>query len=171
MPRAEIRQAITDYLLSARNTSPGLQILGEVFAHPPKWTNETEFFQNSWAGQGTGACIFVYLEEQSEERIRLIGGQLGGKQRTYKVRLICFLRDASGKAEEADAANDAFLDALVLAIQQNRAPGGGVVWQWGEGDTVGGVDINVTASMPRPLNMRMLQVYSVVEVLAIEMNT
>lgn len=170
MPRATVRAAITTYLQSAAQTVPGLSVLGAVFAHPPKWTDEQNFFATSWSGQNAGAAVYVYLEEQSEERIRLIGSALGGKQRTYKVKLLCFFR-AVGKAEDADAGNDSFLDALVLAIQENRQPGGSsVVFQWGEGDTVGGVDINVSAGMPRPINARLLQVYSTVEVLAIEMD-
>lgn len=170
MPRAEVRKAIADYLLSARNTTPGLEILGEVFQHPPVWTSETQFFANSWSGQAAGACIFVYLEEQSEERMVLQGQVPGGKLRTYKVHLICLVRSsAQGGAEVADATNDAFLDALAVAIQANRQPGGAsVVWQWGEGDTVGGVDINITANWPSPINSQLLQVYSRVEVLALE---
>lgn len=170
MPRAQVRQAIADYLLSARNTTPGLEILGEVFQHPPVWTSETEFFRNSWSGQGDGAIIFIYLEEQSEERLVLQGTIPGGKLRTYKVHLICFVRYAGdGGAEAADARNDAFLDALAVAIQANRQPGGpDKVWTWGEGDTVGGVDINITANWPSPINAQLLQVYSRVEVLALE---
>ena len=175
MPRAEVRQAIADYLLSARATTPGLEILGEVFQHPPVWTSESQFFQNSWSGQAAGACIFVYLEEQSEERIALIGSLPGGKMRTYKVKLICLVRSVAqgasntDSAQVADATNDTFLDALVVAIQSNRQPGGpSVVFQWGEGDTVGGVDINVTAGWPAPINSQLLQVYSTVEVLAQE---
>ena len=169
MPRAEVRQAIADYLLSARATTPGLDILGDVLQHPPKWTGETEFFKNSWAGQGSGALIFIYLEEQSEERIQLIGAVSGGKMRTYKVKLICLVRSMTGSAQEADTVNDTFLDALATAIQANRQPGGPqVVFQWGEGDSVGGVDINITAGWPAPLNAQLLQVYSTVEVLALE---
>ena len=169
MPRAEVRQAIADYLLSARSTTPGLEILGDVLQHPPKWTGESDFFRNSWSGQGAGAIIFIYLEEQSEERIQLIGSVPGGKMRTYKVKLICLVRSLTGSAQEADATNDLFLDALAIAIQANRQPGGAqVVFQWGEGDSVEGVDINVTAGWPAPLNTQLLQVYSTVEVLALE---
>ena len=172
MPRATVRAAIVDYLQAASTTTPGLQVVGQVFAHPPLFTSEATFFQNSWSGKSQGALIYVFLEEQFEQRIRLIGNQLGGKMRTYKVKLICFLRSTLVNAQDVDAANDTFLDALVLAIQENRQPGGAAtVFQWGEGDEVGGIDIHVTAGWPRTIRAQIKQVYSVVEVLAIEMNT
>lgn len=166
MPRATVRAAITQYLASA-----GVAFLGEVFPHPPKVTAEGEFAIGKFPGKGSGAVVYVYLEEQSEERIREIGLSLGGKMRTYKVRLICFLRSVKPKAEDVDADNDTFIDSLVLAIQQNRTPGTGAVFQWGEGDTVGAVDIRIQSELPKTIRLQLTQVFSTVEVLAIEMNT
>ena len=166
MPRATVRAAISQYL-----SSSNISFLGTVFPHPPKVTAEGEFEIGKFPGKGTGAVIYVYLEDQSEQRVREIGLAPGGKMRTYKVRLICFLRSVKPKAEDVDADNDTFLDSLVLAIQQNRAPGTGAIFQWGEGDTVGAVDIEIKAGLPSTIRLQLTQVFTTVEVLAIEMNT
>ncbi len=166
MPRATVRAAITEYLQSS-----SIPFLGSVFPHPPKVTPEGEFDIGKFPGKGSGAVIYVYLQEQSEERVREIGLQLHGKMRTYKATLICFLRSIKPKAEQADADNDTFLDGLVLAIQENRTPGTGAVFQWGEGDTVGGVDIVIHSELPSTIRLQLTQIFSTVEVTVIEMNT
>ena len=167
MPRATVRAAIADYL-----TSQQIPFVGAVFAHAPKTTTQGDFDDTQLSTVGSGAVIYVFLGEQSEERIRLIGNQLGGKQRTYKVSLICILQSKKRNAQDADADNDTFLDSLVGAIQASRTAGTtGAVFQWGEGDTVGGVDISIRAEMPRINRYQMTQIFSIVEVIAIEMNT
>lgn len=166
MPRATVRNAITQYLQSS-----SIPFLGTVFPHPPKVTVEGEFDIGKFPGKGSGAVIYVYLQEQSEERVREIGLLLGGKMRTYKVTLICFLRSIKAKAELADADNDTFLDGLVKAIQENRTPGTGAVFQWGEGDEVGGVDIVIRSELPSTIRLQITQIFTTVEVTVIEMNT
>lgn len=165
MGRASIRKAIQQYL-----TSQNIQFVGKVYQHPPKFTAEGEFVGTSFIGEGSGAVIYIHLAKQRGQQIRLIGGQPGGRQRTYTVGLVCVFRSKNSNTEEVGEENDVFLDSLVDAIENNGQPGNGAVFMWGYGDTVGDIDIDVKAEMPRPLRLQASQVFSVVEVTAIEMN-
>lgn len=164
MPRVQVRKAIAQYLRSAN-----VEYLGKVYEHPPKYTSEGEFVLEDYAGQGTGAVIYLHLVEQSEERVALGGAQGGQKQRTYNCGLICVLRSKKPSTEDVGHENDEFLDSLVLAIQADRTANSSVIFQWGEGDTLEGQDIVVRAEMPRPIRQQASQVFSTVEVKVMEM--
>lgn len=166
MPRAEVRAAIQTYLSGAK-----VPLLGNVYQHPPKYTPEGEFVLTGYAGIGSGAVIFIHLQEQSEEREAVGGPTSGKKRRTYQVELLCVLREKSPSTQVAGQHNDQFLDGLTAAIEANRTAGtgvGGAVWQWGEGDTEGGMDIHVEAGFPRPIRQQTSQVYSRVTVTVVE---
>jgi hypothetical protein len=168
MSRALVRSAIQKYLQQANIT-----FLGTVFDHPPKWTNETDFTENGFPGQGSGAVIYIHLRRQSEIRMALGGATGGMKMRHYKCTLICLLKSKRGKSQDAGKDNDVFLDSLTAAIQANRNAGDpSSVWQWGEGDTLYGVDIQIESRLPRPVRMQSSVVFSLADVTVLEqMNT
>lgn len=164
MGRADVRQAVADYLSSA-----GVTGLGTVYQHPPKFTNEGDFVTSNDPGHMAGAVVYVHLRQQSERRIAVGGPTSGVKMRTYSVGLICVFRSKTKDTQAVGAENDAFLDSLVEAILANRNAGApDAVFQWGEGDDFGAPDIHVDAEMPRPLRQQASQVFSVVEVTALE---
>lgn len=168
MSRKAVRTAVQQYLQGA-----GITRLGKVFSHPPKWTNETDFTLNGYPGQGSGAVIYIHLRRQSEFRMALGGATSGMKMRPYKCVLICLLNSKKPHAEDCDSDNDDFLDSLTSAIQANRNAGNpAAVFQWGEGDTLYGVDIHVDTHFPRPIRMQSMRQFSLVEVTVLEqMNT
>jgi hypothetical protein len=169
MSRTAVRTAIQQYLQNANITS-----LGTVFSHPPKWTNETDFVgSNGSPGQGTGVVIYIHLRRQSESRMALGGATSGMKMRSYKCVLVCLLNSKKQNAEDVDADNDAFIDSLTTAIQANRNAGNpAAIFQWGEGDTLYGVDVQVDTHFPRPIRQQSMRQFSLVEVTVLEqMNT
>lgn len=168
MSRAAVRSAIQQYLQGAN-----IQFLGTVFAHPPRWTNETDFTLNGFPGQGTGFVIYIHLRRQNEFRMALGGATSGMKMRPYKCVLICLQNSKKPHTEDVDNDNDIFLDSLVSAIQANRNAGNpSAVFQWGEGDTLYGVDIHLDVRMPRPIRQQVTRQFSLCEVTVLEqMNT
>ncbi len=165
MSRKTIRAAVGDYLSNANVTN-----LTKVFPQPPKFTSGGTFFEGQDPGHGSGAVIYLHLREQSERRIALGGIKSGNKLRPYMLGLICVFRSKKKDTQEVGDDNDDFLDSLVAAIENDRNAGNpNAVFQWGEGDTLYGIDIRVSAEMPRPIRMQMTQVFSVVEVTVLEM--
>lgn len=165
MSRATVRLAIQEFLSAAQ-----VPFVGQVYAHPPLFTPDGIVFDGVTPGTGTGAVVYIHLEEQAESRRGLVGPTaVGGKLRTYRVTLICYLLSRKPSTEAVGADNDTFLDGLALAIEQNRAPATpGVIWQWGEGDALGAPDVRVTATMPEPLDLGASQVFSTVDVTVCE---
>jgi hypothetical protein len=169
MGRAEVREAIGTYLAGA-----GVTMLGAVFQHPPKFTTEGDFVQGETPGTASGGVIYIHLQEQAERRLGL-GGQLntadpGLKIRQYLVELICVFRSKKANSEQVGYDNDAFLDGIVDAILENRTAGNpDVVFQWGEGDDLGTLDIRVVSEMPRTIRQQASQVWSTIEVMALEL--
>lgn len=165
MSRTAVRAAITNYLQNA-----GIKYLGTVFAHPPKWTNESDFTLNGYPGQGSGVVIYVHLRRQHEIRIALGGATGGMKLRPYKCTLICLMNSKKPHTEDVGADNDAFIDSLVTAIEANRNAGNpAAVFQWGEGDTLYGVDIQVETHLPRTIRQQTSRVFSLADVTVLEM--
>ena len=165
MPRATVRAAVAAYL-----DSQNITYLSTVEPHPPKFTKEWEILDRGPAGDGVGAVIYLHLAEQLEHRVALGGAHGGDKMRVYTLAMICWLRAALPDTRDVGAANDEFLDSLTAAIQADRTANtdGDPIFQWGEGDTTDGVDIRVSAEMPRPLRQQMSQVFSTVEVSVVE---
>lgn len=166
MPRADVRAGIQKYLSNA-----GIADLGQVFAHAPKITPAQDLYEHTPPGEGTGAVIYIHLEKQNGHRVAMGGPTSGKKIRVYLVTLVCYLRSRKPDTQEVGADNDAFLDALVGAIEASRTAAG-AVFQWGEGTVVGATDIDVDADMPRGLGkLGVSQVFSTVRVYALEMLT
>lgn len=164
MSRTAVRAAIQQYLSNADIT-----FLGTVFAHPPKWTNESDFTAGGYPGQGSGVVMYIHLRHQSEMRIALGGATSGTKMRPYKCYLICLLNSKKPHAEDCDADNDLFLDSLTATIEANRNAGSpAAIFQWGEGDTLYGVDIKVDTRFPRTIRGQAMRQFSLVEVTVME---
>lgn len=89
--------------------------------------------------------------------------------RPHKCTLICLMNSKKAKTGDVGADNDAFLDSLVNAIEANRNAGNPqAVFQWGEGDTLYGMDIQIDTHLPRPIRMQTSRVFSLVEVTILE---
>lgn len=168
--RTAARTAIQSYLDPANSD---IDYLGKVYAHPAKFSPEGDFFENTDPGHTTGAVVYLYLQRQSEQRAALGGSHSGRKVTTFDLVLDCFIRSTSNLSEDCGEAADAFLDALVDRIRADRNAGDpSVIFQWGEGSTVGGRDIEIEALYPRTIMgaQKVTQVYASVRlsVLAIE---
>jgi hypothetical protein len=149
MSRATVRAAVQAYLAPANSAIP---FLGNVYAHPAKFTPEGEFYDGQDPGHSTGAVIYIYISEQVEHRIALGGPHAGEKAVEYMIHMDCFIRSQGQRTEDAGADSDTFLDALVAFIRADRNAGKpSVIFQWGEGTFPGGSDIQVDALYPRPV--------------------
>lgn len=168
MPRATVRAAIQAYLQSGI-TGANIPFLSTVYAHPPKLTREGDFATGEAPGTASGAVIYIHLIEHNERRIAIGGPTSGRKARPYQVGLICVLLSKKSDTQLVGADNDTFIDGLTGWIQANRtANSGGAVFQWGEGDGPGTVDMKVEAGMPRPLRQQGSMVWTTVDVTALE---
>ena len=87
MSRATVRAAIASYL-----TNYGVTNLSSVRQFPAKLTPEGEFFEGEDPGHSSGAIIFLYIENQRENRIALGGPHNGRKAIDYTFILDCYLR-------------------------------------------------------------------------------
>jgi hypothetical protein len=158
--RESVRSAVQAYLAP---DASNIANLGNVYSYPAKFTPEGDFYLNEDPGHSTGAVIFIYLGRQSERRIALGGAHNGEKRTSLEIVLDCFIRSTSNKAEDCGLAADQFLDDLVDRIRADRTAGApSVIFQWGEGDTVGGTDIEVQCLYPKTINgsAQVTQVYA-----------
>ena len=173
MSRQTVRAAIQSYLTTNIGLPTALITnLSTVFSYPPKLTPEGDFFAGQDPGHQAGAVIYLWIESQSEKRIELRGATGGGKMVTYRFALDCYFRSYSKKAEDAALANEQFIDSLVAAIRASKTAGttDGTVFQWGEGSTLGGQDVDVETFYPKMLGGTFsgTQTYSSVKVTALE---
>lgn len=155
-----MRAAVQRYLDPANSSIP---YLSHVYDHPAKFTPEGDFYDGQDPGHQTGAVIFLYIARQSEHRAALGGPHNGRKVVEYELLLDCFIRSTSPKAEDAGAAADEFIDALVARIRADRNAGDPtVVFQWGEGTDPGGPDIEIEALYPRTVrgSQQLTQTYA-----------
>ena len=148
MSRTTVRAQFIDYLNNA-----GITYLSEVKNFPAKFTPEGDFYQNEDPGHQQGCIVYPYIETQSDKRIELTGATGGGKEITYEVVFTCIFRSNKRKTEDAGVDAETFLDSFTNAIRASKNCGGnGPIFQWGEGATNGGTDIEVTAYYPRQIN-------------------
>lgn len=168
MSRQSVRATVAAYLNPA---VAGIPYLSNVYPHPAKFTPEGDFFQGQDPGHSNGAVMFIYIGRQEERRVALGGPHDGRKAIEYEIMLDCFIRSTSSKSEDCGVASDEFLDALVARIRADRNAGNpAVVFQWGEGQFPGGVDIEVQALYPKDLrgSAQTTQVYATVKTKVIE---
>ena len=166
MSRATVRAAIASYLEGA-----GITFLSSVKPFPAKFTPEMEFYEGEDPGVQSGAIIYLFIGRESEKRIALGGEHNGKKAVEYSFVLDCFFRSTKKKTEDVGADNETFLDSLIEAIRADRQAGAPqVIFQWGEGMTTGGSDIDVTSYYPRSLNgaASATQVFSSVRISVVE---
>jgi hypothetical protein len=164
--RTTVRNQFVNYLNSANIT-----YLSEVKNFPAKFTPEGEFYQGEDPGHQQGCIVFPYIEAQNEKRIELTGATGGGKEITYDVTFTCIFRSNKRKTEDAGVDAETFLDSFCNAIRASKNCGGnGPIFQWGEGSTMGGQDLEVVSYYPRQINgsASVTQVVSTVRVRIIE---
>jgi len=168
MSRTAVRNQIATYLEGANVT-----FLNSVKKFPAKFTSEMEFFQGEDPGHSSGCIVYLYIATQKETRIAVGGAHNGRKAVEYEFVLDCFMRSTHRKSEDAGVDNDSFLDSLVTAIRADRNAGNAsLIFQWGEGNFPGGVDLDITSYYPRTINgsATTMQVYSQVRVTVIEID-
>ena len=173
MSRTTVREQFINYLNGA-----GITYLSEVKNFPAKFTPEGEFYEGQDPGHQQGCIVYPYIENQSEKRIELTGATGGGKEITYEVVFTCIFRSNKRKTEDAGVDAETFLDSFTNAIRASKNCGGPAVYnqptapifQWGEGSTSGGTDIEVASYYPRQINgaASVTQVVSTVRVRIIE---
>ena len=149
--RVAVTNAIQTYLAGA-----GVTYLADIYPYPAKFTPEGEFFSGEDPGTDSGAMIFMRLSTQHDVRMSLQGLPPGGKMVYYKLELTNLFRSTKPESQDAGADNDTFLDSLLTTIRASKTAGttDGTVWQWGEGSTRGGNDLNLEVFYPRPLGAR-----------------
>ena len=170
MSRSTVRAAIVSYLQNA-----GITNLSTVYGFPPKLTKEGEFFEGQDPGHASGVVLYLWFENQHEQRFALGGAHSGKKGVNYSLVMDCYLRSTHKKSQDAGNDNDDFLDSLVAAIRADRNAGApGLIFQWGEGQFPNeGVDIDIASFYPRMLNGAgtTTQIYSSVRVNVTEIVT
>lgn len=166
MPKSQVRQAIANYLDPFRSS---IAYLSTVYQALPKVANEDGLFKLQPAGQGTGAEIFLFIEDQQEWRDSDGGPHDGIKLRSYTVSMLCIFKSDLPSTTEGQVQFDEFIDSLTAYIQADRNAGDpSVVWQWGEGDTKGGVDLRFQYPIPKTLSGGVVIYQAVGRVMAIE---
>ena len=150
----------------------GVTYLSGVKTFPAKFTPEGDFYDNEDPGHAQGCIVYPYIETQREKRIELTGPTGGGKEISYTVVFTCIFRSNKRMTEDSGADSEAFLDSFINAIRASKNCGGsGPIFQWGEGSTTGGDDIEVVSYYPRQINgsASVTQVVSTVRVTVIEL--
>lgn len=166
MSRETVRTQFVNYL-----NGEGITYLSGVKTFPAKFTPEGDFYDNEDPGHAQGCIVYPYIETQREKRIELTGATGGGKEISYTVVFTCIFRSNKRNTEDAGADSEAFLDSFINAIRASKNCGGsGPIFQWGEGSTTGGDDIEVVSYYPRQINgsASVTQVVSTVRVTVIE---
>jgi len=166
MSRESVRGAIVDYLTNANVT-----LLTDVLPFPPKLTVEGDFYNGNDPNHKSGCIIFLWIESERENRIAVGGAHNGRKLVEYNFIMDCYFRSTDPRSEDAAAENETFLDSLIAAIRADRNAGHpGIIFQWGEGASFGGPDIEVVSYYPRSLNgaMSVTQTYSTIRVVVME---
>jgi hypothetical protein len=154
---------VAAYLAAGQQTNGGpIPFLSNVYAHPPKFTNDGAFDDGQTEGLATGAVIWLWTGPQKARRQNLQGSARGGKMYAYDLRLQCVLISEHRKAELADADTHTFLDALTTWIDTDKTAGsgpGGVVFSWGEGEMPGQWDMDFVPSWPKPRKSGAMRAY------------
>ena len=183
MSRSLVREKVKAYL--DKGLAQGsITSAGTVFSHPPKLTKQSDLYALAEPGRADGAVIFMYLGDQSEYRAGTGGAHSGRKARMYTLNLICYFMWKGDDAQEADAANDAFVDSMTSWIEADRncgteavslgGDGSGVIFSWGEGPGPSGInapgakDIQVHTAFPKTFRGQATQVFNLFEVTVIE---
>lgn len=128
--------------------------LVRVYADQP-WRVDGSEFAEAFAGAATsGAVGYVHISDRQETRITFPQGGGGQKQVRYTVGLVVMYRYLIPTEPETPADwvgdLDTMLDALVDRLRADPTLGApGVIFQAGEGDGPGTVDVVIRRDPPR----------------------
>ena len=168
MSRTSIRAAVQTYIAQS-----GIANLGKVYATPPKITQEQEFFLNTPDGAAEGAVVHMHLDSQRERRIQFAGSNGIQRARTYTLSLLIFFRSMNQDPATADAANDAFLDALVAYLRADPYLGAKAANVFltgeGEGPGLGGEDFTIDTALPVPMNSGSVNIFNLMRISIVEL--
>ena len=157
MSKAQVTAQLGEWLDPRQSNIPHL---GTVYTGLPRIPSETDLDRFDYPGLSVGALMYLFCTGQSEKRIALGGPHNGQKMVYYDYgMLIVFKTTLTGQDSiaEAQAEFDELIDNLTEYIRYSRTAGGypqsggGVVWQWGEGDLLGGPDIRLEYYTPRSI--------------------
>lgn len=147
MPKTEVRDAIVAYLTPPASDIP---YLGTVYPALPKVGNESDLFNFTPPGNGVGAVIYVFFEDQAETRIALGGPNNGRKLRPYSLSMLLIFKSNLNEAADGQVAFDSFIDGFTARIEADRNAGDpSVVFSWGEGGMNGGPDLRIAYTVPK----------------------
>ena len=153
MSGAAVCTAIGDYLRAGASAPVGdgsIVNLTNVFDYPEKYTPDMDFYDQETPGEFSGALIYQYWPGEEERRTALGGLHSGEKLVVYTVNLDCFFRSNEAEAQTAGLLNRQFIDSLKAYIRADRLAGApGLIFQWGEGNQMGGADLKVRRFYPR----------------------
>ena len=144
---------------------------GTLYTSLPKVANEADLFTNTFPGVAVGGTIYMFFTNQVEKRIAMGGPHSGNKFRIYDTGMLIIFKSPID-VETWDAQNnfDQFIDSLTEFIQANRTPNipTSDIFQWGEGNETGGIDIQIDYTIPRTINGESLLFQAVLHVNACE---
>lgn len=168
MSKYSVTQGIYEYIKPDNSNIPNL---GVVYTALPRVANEADLFTNTFSGLGFGAAIYLFITRQSARRIAMGGPHSGNKFRIYDTGMLIIFKSPID-VETWDAQNnfDQFIDSLTEFIQANRTPNipTSDIFQWGEGNETGGIDIQIDYTIPRTINGESLLFQAVLHVNACE---
>lgn len=128
MSRAQVRTAVTDWIISANVTN-----LNQVWTSFPK---RIDFQTNSIPGQMTRAAGVVFISNETEGRIAVGGAYNGWKRIDYSVQFQIFTHSLRNNAEEVMDDFDAIVDGVKNQLRSGGhtlgLPDGSVIWQAAE---------------------------------------
>jgi hypothetical protein len=145
--RAEVRAAVATFF-----APPNVVGLNKVFQAEPRLVQGQDFFAGVAAGTGYGAVGIVHIESERESR-RAFGGATSGKKRIdYEVALIVKYRSDLVATTDINTigAYDALIENIKTRLRSDRTLGSPTtIFQAGEGDTLGGPDIEILSDLPK----------------------
>lgn len=162
MPLSDVSNAIYYYL---QPSTSGITNFGTLYQSLPKVAQESDLFTNSYPGSGLGATIFMYFTNQHETREALGGQHDGRKMVNYTLSLLINFKSDLATTVEGQLAYNTFIDELCQWVRADRNAGTeavslggfgpyaatGVVWEWGEGTQIGGIDLEFQHFIPRTI--------------------
>ena len=167
-----VTEQIVTYLNDgiAAGQIPGL---AKVFDFPPSITNEGDFTVATQDPQHKlGTVLYLFLQRPSRARVSVGGQNSGIKKVVYELTLICFTRSNNRNKQMVGRQAQAFIDAITAYIEANRTANSShssqPIFQWGEGDTLGAVDLEARPLLPRQTKMGVAQVFTTIQVKVLE---
>jgi len=134
MGRAEVRQAVTDYLQSA-----GLPYVGTIYPARPVIADETAYALTmsgeaiQASANGSAALLVTNIPSDVRQRRADVGRGAVDDTEIHDIALEVFFASTGGSSVNAQQDYDTVIDSIITAIRANATPGGAdVVWSAGE---------------------------------------